>query len=171
MTVRTITGAMFMVCVAVGAVGAQTAVDKRGDQVMGFSHQKSQHHFRLAPDGGRIEVVATSASDETTIAAIRSHLKDVAVLFEKGEFGQSREIHGRELPGIALMREQRDKIAYAYEDMAQGGRVTMKSSDATVLKAIHEFMRAQIADHRTGDPTTVEGAHPHAHGSHGNHGH
>jgi hypothetical protein len=164
MTVRTMTGVVFAVCVAVAVVGAQTAVDKRGDRVMGFSHQKSQHHFRLAPDGGRIEVVATAASDDATIAAIRSHLKDVAVLFQKGEFGQPHTIHDRELPGIATMREQRDKVAYAYEDMAQGGRVTMKTSDATVLAAIHEFMRAQIADHRTGDPATVEGmAGHHAH--------
>ena len=27
-------------------------VDARGDQAMGFSHQKSAHHFRLDPDGG-----------------------------------------------------------------------------------------------------------------------
>lgn len=28
------------------------AVDHRGDQVMGFSHEKTTHHFRLFTDGG-----------------------------------------------------------------------------------------------------------------------
>src|SRR5690348_16532220 len=33
-------------------------VVKRGDEVMGFSHEKTAHHFRLYPDGGAIEAEA-----------------------------------------------------------------------------------------------------------------
>jgi hypothetical protein len=31
-------------------------VDTRGDKAMGFSHEKSTHHFRLLSNGGIIEV-------------------------------------------------------------------------------------------------------------------
>jgi len=34
------------------------AVNQHGDQVMGFSHEKTTHHFRLYADGGAIEVTA-----------------------------------------------------------------------------------------------------------------
>ena len=30
-------------------------VEQRGDEVMGFSHEKTTHHFRLYADGGAIE--------------------------------------------------------------------------------------------------------------------
>ena len=39
------------------------AVDNRGDKVMGFSHEKTTHHFRLYKDGGAIEVEANSRDD------------------------------------------------------------------------------------------------------------
>lgn len=46
------------------------AVEKRGDHVMGFSHEKSTHHFRLFADGGAIEVTANDPKDTDT--AIKS---------------------------------------------------------------------------------------------------
>ena len=32
-------------------------VEKRGDQAMGFPHNKTTHHFRLYSDGGAIEQI------------------------------------------------------------------------------------------------------------------
>jgi hypothetical protein len=49
-------------------------VDTRGDHTMGFSHDKSAHHFHLLPDGGTIEVVADDANDAATRDEIRMHL-------------------------------------------------------------------------------------------------
>src|ERR1019366_3464123 len=37
------------------------AMNQRGDQVMGFSEEKTTHHFRLYSDGGSIEVPAAAA--------------------------------------------------------------------------------------------------------------
>ena len=34
----------------------QANVDKRGDQGMGFSHDKTTHHFRLYADGGQLKL-------------------------------------------------------------------------------------------------------------------
>src|SRR5437773_11424581 len=34
---------------------ASQGVVERGDKVMGFSHEKTMHHFRLYSDGGRLK--------------------------------------------------------------------------------------------------------------------
>jgi hypothetical protein len=49
-------------------------VNSRGDQGMGFSHEKTTHRFHLLPDGGAIEVQSNEPSDAATQDAIRSHL-------------------------------------------------------------------------------------------------
>lgn len=38
-------------------------VEQRGDQMMGFSHDKTTHHFRIYADGGAIEVTANDPND------------------------------------------------------------------------------------------------------------
>src|SRR5713101_7065131 len=38
-------------------------VVERGDHVMGFSHDKTAHHFRLYADGGAIEAETTDSQD------------------------------------------------------------------------------------------------------------
>jgi hypothetical protein len=37
---------------------------EHGDQVMGFSHETTSHHFRLMAEGGAVEVAANDAKDE-----------------------------------------------------------------------------------------------------------
>ena len=51
-------------------LGHTAAVSRRGDQAMGFSHEKTTHHFRLFPDGGAIEVTANDRGDVESRAQI-----------------------------------------------------------------------------------------------------
>ena len=46
-------------------------VNHRGDREMGFSHEKTTHHFRLAKDGGAIEVTANDPNDTQSRDQIR----------------------------------------------------------------------------------------------------
>src|SRR5436309_9457506 len=41
----------------------QADVNRHGDEVMGFDHEKTAHHFTLLPDGGEIRVQAKSRDD------------------------------------------------------------------------------------------------------------
>src|SRR5260370_39724016 len=59
-------------------------VVERGDQAMGFSHDKTAHHFRLYADGGAIEAEANDAEDTVSRDAIRAHLEHIATLFAAG---------------------------------------------------------------------------------------
>ena len=68
-------------------------VNERGDQVMGFSHEKTAHHFRLYADGGAIEVEARDANDTASRDQIRSHLQHIAKMFAAGNFSAPMLIH------------------------------------------------------------------------------
>lgn len=134
------------------AAHADHDMNARGDKVMGFSHATTKHTFRILDDGGAIEVRGEP------LAAIRSHLQTIAKSFADGDFGKPEEIHAKAPDGAAEMKARREAIRYRYEELPEGGRVRITTSDAAALDAVHRFLRFQIAEHHTGDP--IE---PHAH--------
>lgn len=131
------------------------AVDARGDHVMGFDHEKTTHHFRLTTSGGAIEVSANDAGDIESRDAIRGHLPHIAAMFARGDFDAPMLIHGRVPPGVPAMRKRKSLIRWAYEETAAGGRILATTRDARARAALHEFLRFQIRDHRTGDSTEI----------------
>ena len=64
----------------------------------------------------------------------------------------TRRIHDRVLPGTAEMARLKGAISYRYEQTDRGAQVRIATSDPAALEAVHAFLRAQIEDHRTGDP-------------------
>jgi opacity protein-like surface antigen len=137
------------------SAAAANAVDERGDKGMGFSHMKTTHHFRIFSDGGAIEVTATDPTDEASLTQIRGHLAHIAQAFTAGNFDTPRFVHGRMPSGAAVMQQMKTKIRYSYEQLETGGRVRITTSDAKAITAVHEFLRFQINEHRTGDPLEI----------------
>ncbi len=135
--------------------GHTRGVNMRGDHAMGFSHMKVTHHFRLLPDGGAIEITASDPADTVSRDAIRVHLAHIAVLFADGDFTAPMLIHDRVPPGVPELQQLRAKVRYAYESIEDGGRVLISTRNARALVAIHDFLRFQITDHKTGDPLEV----------------
>lgn len=150
-------------CVAVAAQTQGSApaqdhdamVHKNGDMVMGFSQDKATHHFRLYANGGSIEVTANDAKDTATRDTIRTHLGHIAEMFADGNFDAPMLIHGQVPPGVPTLKRLRAQVSYRYEDLPQGGRVVIATANDEALKAAQEFLRFQISDHHTGDPTTI----------------
>ena len=133
----------------------QHNVEKNGDKVMGFSHEKTTHHFLLRKDGGVIQVDANSAADQESRDQIQSHLPHVAKMFAAGDFSAPILVHSQTPPGTEAMRKLATEIRYSYEVTPKGGRVVIVTSNKEGLAAVHEFLRFQIKDHATGDPLTV----------------
>lgn len=131
------------------------AVMQRGDQVMGFSHEKTTHHFRLFKDGGAIEATARDPKDTVSRDEIRGHLAHIAKMFAAGNFNAPMLIHGTTPSGIATMTELRDQIHYQYQETESGARVRIETANAKALEAVHEFLRFQIKEHETGDSIEV----------------
>lgn len=129
---------------------------KRGNAAMGFDQDRTVHHFLLARDGGSIEVSAKAADDPESLNQIRAHLNEIAGSFASGNFEKPLATHGEMPPGVATMQKMKGEIAYVYEQTEEGGRVRIRTSNASALAAVHEFLRYQIREHATGDPLTVK---------------
>lgn len=131
-------------------------VNERGDRVMGFDHQKTTHHFLLYTDGGAIEVTANDAADGESRDQIRKHLGHIARMFADGNFKAPMLIHDEVPPGVPVMQRLNSEIKYDFEETERGARVRVRTSNPEVLSAVHEFLRFQIKDHKTGDSTEVK---------------
>lgn len=131
----------------------RAGVDHRHDQVSGVGHESSVHHFLLAKDGGSIRLEVTDAADVAGRGRIREHLQAIARAFGAGDFAMPKRIHAQAPPGSATMAERRAAIRYTYADTDTGGIVTISTEDRAAREAVHQFLRFQISDHGTGDPT------------------
>ena len=133
----------------------QHEVDTNGDRAMGFSHQKTTHHFILQAQGGAIQVDANSKDDKESRDQIQTHLGHIAKMFADGNFKAPMLVHSVTPPGTATMATLKADISYTYVPSAKGGRVVIATKNKEALAAVHEFLRFQIKDHATGDPLTV----------------
>jgi hypothetical protein len=131
------------------------AVIERGDQVMGFSHEKSAHHFRLYADGGAIEAEANDVQDTASRDAIRAHFRHIATMFAAGDFSAPMLIHEQKPPGTEEMKRLRDTIQYKMENTERGARIRITTKNPEAAQAVHKFLRFQIADHQTGDSVEI----------------
>jgi hypothetical protein len=133
----------------------QMEMNERGDKAMGFSHEKTTHHFRLFADGGAIEVTANDSQDATSRDQIRTHLSHIAQMFAAGNFDAPMLTHGNTPPGVPVLQELKSEINYAYQEMENGGRVRIMTKNPEALAAVYEFLRFQISDHQTGDSLEI----------------
>ena len=135
---------------------ADEQMNKRGDHVMGFDHMKTTHHFLLQEQGGSIEVTATNSDDVEGSKQIRMHLKHIAMMFAEGNFNAPMLIHDQTPPGVPVMKELKGEIKYSFEEIDRGAAVRISTKNPTALKAIHDFLRFQIKEHKTGDSLDIK---------------
>jgi len=131
------------------------ALKHRGALAMGFDQDKTVHHFLLRPTGGLIVVTSKDANDAESISQIRTHFREIAGSFGKGTFDKPVATHGELPPGAATMAANASLITYRYDEQVSGAGVMIETTDPATLKAIHDFLRYQIVEHKTGDPLTA----------------
>lgn len=130
-------------------------LNQRGDHVMGFSHDKTTHHFELNQDGGIIEVRANDLKDTESRDQIRSHFRHIVQMFAAGNFNVPMLVHAQEVPGTAAMSQLKDQLHWELHETPRGAKILITADNKPALDAVHEFLRFQIADHKTGDCTAV----------------
>src|SRR5580700_3579793 len=133
----------------------QEDVVKRGEHVMGFSHEAATHHFRLFNDGGEIDVSANDPNDKASIDQIRTHLGHIAKMFASGNFKAPMLIHDTNPPGTATMTRLKEQIRYEFSETDRGARIRLVTSSPETTDAVHAFLLFQIVDHQTGDAPTI----------------
>ena len=134
----------------------EKALKERGAGAMGFDQEATTHHFTLTQGGGAIEVTVNSRTDRAVVDEVRRHLRSIASEFAAGNFDKPFQTHGEVPPGVAAMRQSRRAISYRYEDVRLGGAVRIETNDTSARDAVHQFLRYQITEHRTGDPLEVK---------------
>jgi hypothetical protein len=132
-----------------------TEMNSRGDHVMGLSHEKTTHHFRLYTDGGSIEVEANDPQDTATRDQIQMHLSHISRMFADGNFRAPMLIHDQVPPGVPTLQRLKALISYRFEKTDKGGTVRIATTNPEVLNAVHEFLSFQISDHQTGDSSKI----------------
>jgi hypothetical protein len=133
----------------------QAAVNEHGDKVMGFSHEKSTHHFVLTQDGGLIEVRANDFKDAASLEQIRGHFQHIVHMFAEGNFNAPMLVHSQDVPGTATMTRLKSDLHWEMQEIPRGARITITADSKEALDAVHDFLRFQIADHQTGDCTAI----------------
>lgn len=127
----------------------------RGAMVMGFDQTKTTHHFHLYTDGGAIEVTVNDPNDTANRDAIQAHLPHIAQMFGSGNFDAPMEVHAQHVPGTEKMAALKARLSFKYARLSNGGRVDIVTKDPEALAAVHEFLKFQISDHKTGDPLLI----------------
>jgi hypothetical protein len=130
-------------------------MNKRGDKHMGFDHMKTTHHFLLAKDGGAIQVEANDLKDTESRDQIRSHLRHIAMMFSGGNFNTPMLIHEKTPPGSEVMSKLKSEIRYEFKETETGAKIIISSENQEAIRAVHEFLKFQIKEHKTGDPLEI----------------
>ena len=107
---------------------------------MDFDQDATVHHFRL---------------DTALRDMVRAHLRTLPQDFAAGDFAKPFATHGETPDGVPDLIRLKDDITYSFETLKQGGRVRIRAASPGALDAVHAFLRYQIREHHTGDPTTI----------------
>ena len=148
---RTISGLFFGVLLAFAQQDHHAMVNAHGDHEMGFSHEKTTHHFELNYDGGVIDVRANDLKDIESRDQIRSHFEHIAKMFADGNFNVPMLVHSTKVPGTATMSQLKGQLHWTVSETARGSRLTVVGDTKPAREAVYEFLRFQIQDHQTGD--------------------
>ncbi len=130
-------------------------VKEHGDKVMGFSHEKTTHHFVLTQDGGLIEVLANDLKDTASLDQIRNHFRPIVHMFADGNFNAPMLVHSQDVPGTAIMTRLKTDLHWELQEIPRGARITIIADNKEALDAVHDFLRFQISDHQTSDCTAI----------------
>ena len=123
---------------------------------MDFDQEKTVHHFRLAQDGGTIEIEVRRAADVALRDTVRMHLRHLSQELAAGNFDKPFATHNEIPDGVPDLIRLKGAIRYSFEIMTNGGRVRIRVRDREARDAVHAFLRYQIREHATGDPLTLK---------------
>lgn len=125
-------------------------VMRNGAEVMPFDQSQALHMFLPDSSGGVVEIVVHDM-DQTQISLVRSHLLQEAARFARGDYSDPAYIHGRTMPGLALLASGASRVSIRYFETPTGGAITFSSTDRDTVAAIHQWLAAQQRDHNSGD--------------------
>jgi hypothetical protein len=102
----------------------------------------------VTAEGGLQTVVADAPADRRQVELIQQHLRDEAAAFARGEFTDPARIHGAEMPGLATLQANSERLDIVFSLRADGAELRYTTDDPVVLAALHDWFAAQTSDHQ-----------------------
>ncbi len=147
---------MVSLCVAQAAQPSEIDVNARFSKAMGTDVNKVVQHYYLVKNGGVIEFTAKDPNDTVSIAAIQKYLDLQRDQLEKGKVDVDADVHGKIPDGLLVVKRMRGEITFYTVKSDNGAVLRMFSVNEQARQAIHEFMKFQITEHKTGDSPTTD---------------
>ena len=119
----------------------------RATRVMPFDLATTTHAFTTTPDGGIQQVTADDPDDTANITAIRDHLAREAAAFAAGNYRDPATIHGADMPGLDELETGAPQVQVTYTEVPAGARITFRSTDPSLVAAVHAWFARQNSDH------------------------
>lgn len=123
-----------------------------------YDRHRVVHHFYLYPDGGMMTLAVTDPVDAETRKAVRAYVQRVSQLMVFGNLERMREQFGQGMPGLDRIAEARGRkatITVRSSTPDEGSHIIFSTADPGALQGLHEFLRFQIDDLKTGDSQEV----------------
>ena len=108
------------------ASARQEEVAERGAEVMPFDLERTTHLFEKTVYGG-LQQVLSDDGDREQVALIQAHLQEEALRFQQGDFEDPAQIHGDEMPGLAVLRAKYGQVEVVYVPLADGAQIDYKA--------------------------------------------
>jgi hypothetical protein len=115
--------------------------------VMPFDLERTTHRFAKSATGGVQTVTSDDLADAEQVTLIRKHLTEEAAGFSEGDYGDPASIHGGDMPGLRELEQGHTSIDIRYTELPAGARITYTTTEAPLVKALHSWFDAQVADH------------------------
>ncbi len=135
---------------------SEADMNSRFSRVLGTDVDKLSQHYYLVKNGGVIELTAKDPQDQAVIKAIQKYLDSQKDLFEKGKNESETEVHGKAPDGLLGIKRFRNEITFFSTGTDNGAVLRMFTVNEQAKQAVYEFMKFEIAEHKTGDVLTVE---------------
>lgn len=127
--------------------GRQAEIAARGATVMPFDLEKTLHRFQKTSSGGVQTVWTKDPADDDQADLIRTHLRELAAAFGRGDFSGPRAIHGGDMPGLAQLEKAGESLSVHYAEQSDGATLAFTGKTPETIAAIHAFFDAQTSDH------------------------
>lgn len=125
----------------------QAEVAERGAAVMPFDLDATTHRFEPTATGLVQTVTADDPQDREQVALVHQHLEEEAARFARGDFDDPGAIHGHDMPGLAELRAGAGDIDVELRRLDDGARIVFTTDDPELVRALHRWGEAQVADH------------------------
>lgn len=116
----------------------QEEVAERGSEVIPFDLERTTLLFEKTVYGG-LQQVLSDDGDREQIGLIQAHLQEDTLRFQQGDFEDPVQIHGDEMPGLAVLHADFGQAEVVYTPLSDGAQIDYKAETPELIAAIHAW--------------------------------